>query len=67
MAETLRDLLGEGAAKAPTREVDGDPVPVNEFDVSGARAVLGWSPRPATETIADTVSSLERFGLLQGL
>lgn len=67
MADTLRQRLGEAAAKAPTREVDGDPVPVNEFDVSNARGVLGWNPRPATETIVDTVSSLERFGLVQGL
>ena len=56
--------LGERAALAPTREVDGDPVPVNEFDVSKARAVLGWDPRPAADTIVDTVTSLDRFGLL---
>ena len=67
MAETLRERLGERAAKAPTREVDGDPVPVNEFDVSRARAVLGWDPRPSADTIVDTVASLERFGLIQGL
>ena len=67
LAQTLRELLGEGAAKAPTREVDGDPVPVNEFDVSRARAVLGWDPRPSADTIADTVTSLSRFGLIQGL
>ena len=64
MAATLRERFGELAAKAPTREVDGDPVPVNEFDVSRARAVLGWDPRTSGDTIADTVTSLVRFGLV---
>jgi nucleoside-diphosphate-sugar epimerase len=64
MADTLRERFGERAAQAPTREVEGDPVPVNEFDVSRARAVLGWDPRPSADTVADTVTSLERFGLL---
>jgi nucleoside-diphosphate-sugar epimerase len=64
MADTLRDRLGDRAALAPTREVDGDPVPVNEFDVSKARTVLGWEPRPAADTVVDMVDSLTRFGLL---
>ncbi|MBZ5737685.1 NAD-dependent epimerase/dehydratase family protein [Nocardioides mangrovi] len=64
LADTLRERFGELAAQAPTREVDGDPVPVNEFDVSRARAVLGWDPRPSADTIADTVTSLQRVGLL---
>ena len=64
MADILRERLGERASKAPTHEVAGDPVPVNEFDVSKARAVLGWDPRPAGDTIVDTVESLVRFGLL---
>ena len=64
MAETLRERWGELAALAPTREVDGDPVPVNEFDVSRARALLGWDPRPSGDTISDTVTSLRHFGLI---
>jgi nucleoside-diphosphate-sugar epimerase len=64
MADTLRERLGDLAAEAPTREVDGDPVPVNEFDVSRARAVLGWDPRPSADTVVDTVTSLQRFDLI---
>lgn len=64
MADVLRDHLGERAEKAPTREVEGEPVPVNQFDVSRARAVLGWDPRPSADTIVDTVESLDRYGLI---
>jgi nucleoside-diphosphate-sugar epimerase len=64
MAQILRDRLGERASKCPTREVDGDPVPVHEFDVSRARALLDWDPRPAADTIVDTADSLNHFGLL---
>lgn len=63
----LRGHLGDRASKAPTREVEGEPVPVNEFDVSRDRTVLGWDPRPSADTIIDTVASLQRFGLVQGL
>ncbi len=66
MGEILRDRLGERAAKCPTQEVAGDPAPANQFDVSRARDLLGWDPRPAADTIVDTADSLEGFGLLTG-
>jgi nucleoside-diphosphate-sugar epimerase len=64
MARILRERLGTPASKCPTQEVDGDPVPVNEFDISSARTLLGWEPRPAADTIVDTAKALLDFGLL---
>jgi nucleoside-diphosphate-sugar epimerase len=66
MAQILRDQLGERAAKYPTREVPGEPPPVNTFDISRARDLLGWDSRQAADTIVDTADSLEGFGLLAG-
>ena len=66
MAETLRERLGERAAMAPTREVDGDPVPVNEFDVSRlAPSSAGTRGRGRHDRRHG--GSLDRFGLIQGL
>lgn len=64
VATRLRDRLGERAAKCPTREVDGDPVPINEFDVTRARELLGWDPRSAADSVVDTAVKLEELGLL---
>lgn len=64
LSAVLREHLGDGAAQAPTEEVDGPTVPVNEFDVARARDLLGWTPRPAEQTIRDSADSLVRWGLL---
>jgi dihydroflavonol-4-reductase len=64
VAEMLRRNFGDRAAKCPTQEVAGDPVPTNEFDVSRAVNLLGWQPRPAENTIVEMTQSLERVGLL---
>jgi nucleoside-diphosphate-sugar epimerase len=76
VAAILRDRLGEGAAKVPTRSVPnllvrgmalfdpgvrsivGQLGKRTELSSEKAKARLGWSPRPAEETIVDCARSL---------
>ena len=38
---------------------------VRHMDASHAKAVLGWQPRPARETIVDTANSLIAHGVVK--
>jgi nucleoside-diphosphate-sugar epimerase len=67
MAETLREHLGELAARVPTEEEPGDEKPRLVIHNERARAELGWRPRPVTTTIVETAESLRDLGLLDDL
>jgi dihydroflavonol-4-reductase len=47
------------------RQVVGELGNVREMDASHAKAVLGWTPRPAEESILDTANSLINHGLIK--
>ncbi|WP_426594398.1 hypothetical protein ACPPVS_02505 [Cellulomonas sp. McL0617] len=66
LATILREEFPELAARAPTEEVPCDVVPPITIHNDRAKSELGWSPRPARETIRDTVTSMIELGLLAG-
>jgi len=80
--EVLRDRLGEGASKVPTRTIpdfvvrgmalfDGGIRSIvgtlgkrTELSSEKAKSMLGWSPRPIEDTIAETGESLIEQGVV---
>jgi dihydroflavonol-4-reductase len=64
LADLLRERFGDLAAKAPTEEAPGDPLPPTVIHNDRAKAELGWRPRPLEDTIVDTVENLRARGEL---
>lgn len=64
LAGFLRERYGQLASMAPTTEAAGDEPPRLVIHNDRARNELGWRPRPAEETITDTVDSLRERGEL---
>jgi dihydroflavonol-4-reductase len=59
-------LVRIGARFDPAvQQVVGELGRVRDMDASHAREVLGWLPRPTTETIVDTACSLIAHGLVK--
>lgn len=64
VALLLRERFGEAASLVPTAEVPGEePAPL-VIRNDRAKRELGFRPRPAEETIVDTVQSLHDLGLV---
>ena len=64
LAELLRRRFGPLAARVPTEEAPGDDLPRLVIHNDRAKDELGWHPRPAETTIADTVENLRERGEL---
>jgi nucleoside-diphosphate-sugar epimerase len=64
LAELLRRRFGPLAARVPTEEAPGDDLPRLVIHNDRAKDELGWRPRPAETTIADTVENLRERGEL---
>jgi nucleoside-diphosphate-sugar epimerase len=64
LAGFLRERYGQLAAMAPTTEAAGDEPPRLTIHNDRAKNELGWRPRPAEETITDTVDNLRERGEL---
>jgi dihydroflavonol-4-reductase len=82
VAAVLRERLGDGARKVPTRvgpdllfkvvgvvdasvrSFTGDLGKRPEYSSARARELLGWSPRPVEDSIAETGESLIRHGVV---
>jgi nucleoside-diphosphate-sugar epimerase len=65
VAQILRDHLGPAGKRIATDEVPGeDPSPLAIHN-DRAKQELGWRPRPAETTIAETADSLRDLGLLE--
>jgi nucleoside-diphosphate-sugar epimerase len=65
VATVMRERLGDFAAKVPTEEAPGDELPPLVIHNGRAKRELGFSPRPAVDTIIDTAESLRDLGLVQ--
>lgn len=65
LAGILRRRFGPLAARVPTEEAPGDDLPRLVIHNDRAKDELGWRPRPAETTIADTVESLRERGELK--
>jgi len=63
VAKVLRERLGDFASKAPTEEAPGDELPSLVIHNERAKRELGFSPRPAVDTIVETAQSLRELGL----
>jgi nucleoside-diphosphate-sugar epimerase len=64
LAQAIRDHLGAAGANVTLHEAPGEePAPLTIHN-DRARQELGWQPRPALATIADTLDSLRDLGLL---
>ena len=64
LAGLLRRRFGPLAARVPTEEAPGDALPRLVIRNDRAKNELGWRPRPAETTIADTVENLRDRGEL---
>lgn len=65
LAEAIRDHLGAAGANVTFKEAPGeDPTPLTIHN-DRAKHELGWQPRPASVTIADTIDRLRSLGLLE--
>ena len=64
LAGILRRRFGSLAARVPTEEAPGDELPRLVIRNDRAKNELGWRPRPAETTIADTVENLRDRGEL---
>jgi nucleoside-diphosphate-sugar epimerase len=64
LARILRDRLGPLAGRVPTTEAPGAEPPDLVIHNERAKRVLGWRPRAAETTIAETAESLRDLGLL---
>jgi nucleoside-diphosphate-sugar epimerase len=64
LAGFLRERYGQLASMAPTTEAAGDEPPRLTIHNDRAKNELGWRPRPAADTITDTVDSLRERGEL---
>jgi nucleoside-diphosphate-sugar epimerase len=65
LARILRDRLGPLAERVPAEEAPRAELPDLVIHNERAKRVLGWRPRPAETTIAETAESLRDLGLLQ--
>lgn len=64
LAEAIRDHLGAAGANVTLQEAPGEePAPLTIHN-DRAKRELGWQPRSALTTIAETVDSLRELGLL---
>jgi nucleoside-diphosphate-sugar epimerase len=64
VAQLLRERLPSLAAHVPTEEAPGEELPPLVIHNERAKQELGFRPRPADETIIETVESLRDLGLL---
>lgn len=64
LAQMLRERLGPLADRVPAEEEPGPEPPRLIIHNDRAKAELGWRPRPAGTTIAETAWSLRDLGLL---
>ncbi|MGV9376111.1 NAD-dependent epimerase/dehydratase family protein [Nonomuraea sp. NPDC003707] len=64
VAQILRRRLGPAGARVPTQEVPGEDPPRPIIHNDRARSELGWRPRPAETTIAQTAQSLRDLDLV---
>jgi nucleoside-diphosphate-sugar epimerase len=65
VAQILRSHLGPAGERITTDELPGeDPSPLTIHN-DRAKQELGWRPRPAETTIAETADSLRDLGLLE--
>ena len=64
VAALVREHLGDLADRAPTEEVPGDPTPALAIHNDRAKAELGFAPRPASDTIRETLDSMRELGML---
>lgn len=64
VARVLREHFGDLAAKAPTEEAPGDELPPLIIHNERAKAELGFAPRPAEQTIVETVDGMLAAGML---
>ena len=64
LAGFLRERFGSLAERVPTTEAAGDPPPRLVIHNDRAKNELGWRPRPAEDTITDTVDNLRERGEL---
>ncbi len=71
IAQLLRDHLGDDAARVSTEVFEDDEALVdlvpgigrrNTHTTAKARAILGWSPRPARDAVLDCARSLVAHG-----
>jgi nucleoside-diphosphate-sugar epimerase len=63
VANVLRVRLGEFASKVPTAEAPGDELAPLVIHNERAKRELGFTPRPAADTIVETAQSLRELGL----
>ncbi len=64
LAEAIRGHLGAAGTHVTLQEAPGeDPAPLTIHN-DRAKQELGWKPRPAPTTIAETLDSLRELGLL---
>jgi hypothetical protein len=59
----LRERLGDFASKVPAEEAPGGELPPLVIHNERAKRELGFSPRPAVDTIVETAESLRELGL----
>lgn len=64
IADILRESFGELAARVPTEEAPGEETPALVIHNERAKAELGFSPRPAADTIRETIESMRDLGML---
>ncbi len=64
LAQVVRDHLGPMGEHVTTDEAPGEDPPPLTIRNDRAKRELGWQPRPAATTIAETVDSLRELGLL---
>lgn len=64
IADILRESFGELAGRVPTEEAPGEETPALVIHNERAKAELGFSPRPAAETIRETIESMRELGML---
>jgi dihydroflavonol-4-reductase len=64
LAGFLRERYGQLAYRVPTTEAAGDEPPRLIIHNDRAKDELGWRPRPAEDTITDTVDNLRQRGEL---
>lgn len=64
VADILREHFGDLAAKTPTEEQPGEEIPPLIIHNERAKAELGFAPRPAEQTIVETVDGMRAAGML---
>lgn len=64
IADLLRESFPALATRVPTEEAPGEDTPALVIRNDRAKAELGFSPRPAVDTIRETVESMRELGML---